>query len=369
MGLSMGGALALRLAEQRGGEVAGIVLVNPYVVNVRRSFKLLPVLKLVAPTVKGVAGDIKKPGTTEVGIRPGATARPRIAGGERRPNSGRSGQDHPAAPDLPQQRRPCSRAGQLSRAAGVRRHQRGRGTRARRLLPRRDPRQRGRGDLCRQRGVHAPAHARFGTERRDDRFQVAATGRMRRPMSPWPTSSRSWPTSCSTSCAAGVAAYVVAIAETEPWIACSSIAPPYSDAEGAASSRPDPAEVASAEDEAWAAIVAGWDEPPAEPVRRPVDGEEGREPRTNPGTAGSRLLLCRPRSTTCRRLLLRSRRLTPVTRMAWIAVVSGPVFFLVTALLRIEVTGLGCVPRCRGFRRRLRHAGRPDARSTRPRRA
>ena len=44
MGLSMGGALALRLAEQRG-EVAGIVLVNPYVVNVRRSFKLLPVLK------------------------------------------------------------------------------------------------------------------------------------------------------------------------------------------------------------------------------------------------------------------------------------------------------------------------------------
>jgi carboxylesterase len=67
MGLSMGGALALRVAEQRGSEVAGIVLVNPYVVNVRRSFKLLPVLKLLAPTVKGVAGDIKKPGMTEVG--------------------------------------------------------------------------------------------------------------------------------------------------------------------------------------------------------------------------------------------------------------------------------------------------------------
>jgi carboxylesterase len=67
MGLSMGGALGLRLAERRPDEVAGIVLVNPYVVNVRRSLKLLPVLKLVAPTAKGVAGDIKKPNTMEVG--------------------------------------------------------------------------------------------------------------------------------------------------------------------------------------------------------------------------------------------------------------------------------------------------------------
>jgi carboxylesterase len=67
MGLSMGGALALRLAEQHGADVAGIVLVNPYVVNVRRSFKLLPVLKLVLPTAKAIAGDIKKPDTIEVG--------------------------------------------------------------------------------------------------------------------------------------------------------------------------------------------------------------------------------------------------------------------------------------------------------------
>jgi carboxylesterase len=67
MGLSMGGALALRLAEQRGDEIAGIVLVNPYIVNVRRSLKLLPVLKLLAPTAKGVAGDIKKQGGIEVG--------------------------------------------------------------------------------------------------------------------------------------------------------------------------------------------------------------------------------------------------------------------------------------------------------------
>jgi carboxylesterase len=67
MGLSMGGALALRLAEQRSADVAGIVLVNPYVVNVRRSFKLLPVLKLLTPTAKGVAGDIKKANTIEVG--------------------------------------------------------------------------------------------------------------------------------------------------------------------------------------------------------------------------------------------------------------------------------------------------------------
>ncbi len=67
MGLSMGGALALRLAEQRGEDVAGIVLVNPYVVNVRRSLKLVPLLKLLVPTSKAIASDIKKPDTFEVG--------------------------------------------------------------------------------------------------------------------------------------------------------------------------------------------------------------------------------------------------------------------------------------------------------------
>jgi carboxylesterase len=67
MGLSMGGTLSLRLAEQHGSDVAGLVLVNPSLLSTSRLLALLPLLKLVVPTVKGVAGDIKKPGVQEVG--------------------------------------------------------------------------------------------------------------------------------------------------------------------------------------------------------------------------------------------------------------------------------------------------------------
>lgn len=67
MGLSMGGCLALRLAELRGQAVSGLVLVNPSVAAETKLFLLAPILKLVVPSLKGVASDIKKPGVTELG--------------------------------------------------------------------------------------------------------------------------------------------------------------------------------------------------------------------------------------------------------------------------------------------------------------
>jgi carboxylesterase len=67
MGLSMGACLALRLAEVRGKEVSGLVLVNPSVTAETKLFMLAPVLKLIVPSLKGVASDIKKPGSTELG--------------------------------------------------------------------------------------------------------------------------------------------------------------------------------------------------------------------------------------------------------------------------------------------------------------
>ena len=65
-GLSMGGTLALRLAEQRGADVAGLVLVNPSLGTERRDVKLLPVLSRVLGSRPGVANDIKKPGAREL---------------------------------------------------------------------------------------------------------------------------------------------------------------------------------------------------------------------------------------------------------------------------------------------------------------
>jgi carboxylesterase len=67
MGLSMVGCLALRLAESRGSAVSGLVLVNPSVTADTKLFLLAPVLKLVVPSLKGIASDIKKEGVSEVG--------------------------------------------------------------------------------------------------------------------------------------------------------------------------------------------------------------------------------------------------------------------------------------------------------------
>ena len=66
MGLSMGGTLAIRLAEEHGEDVAGLVLVNPSLLTRRPDRFLLPVLRWVAPTWRGIASDIKKDGPVEL---------------------------------------------------------------------------------------------------------------------------------------------------------------------------------------------------------------------------------------------------------------------------------------------------------------
>jgi carboxylesterase len=64
-GLSMGGTLAIRLAEQRPDDLAGLVLVNPSLLTERRDAKLLPLLARLTPSWAPIANDIKKPGVTE----------------------------------------------------------------------------------------------------------------------------------------------------------------------------------------------------------------------------------------------------------------------------------------------------------------
>ncbi|MGY1711594.1 alpha/beta hydrolase [Geodermatophilus sp. SYSU D00758] len=64
-GLSMGGTLALRLAQLRPDDVHGLVLVNPSLLTERLDAKLLPLLARVTPSWRAIADDIKKPGVTE----------------------------------------------------------------------------------------------------------------------------------------------------------------------------------------------------------------------------------------------------------------------------------------------------------------
>lgn len=66
MGLSLGACLALRLAEIHGNAISGLVLVNPSIAADSRLFLLAPVLKHLVPSLKGVANDIKKPGSREL---------------------------------------------------------------------------------------------------------------------------------------------------------------------------------------------------------------------------------------------------------------------------------------------------------------
>jgi carboxylesterase len=66
-GLSMGGALMLRLAADQPDRVAGVVVVNPALATKRLDVRLLPVLKHVVPSFPGITNDIKKPGIEEHG--------------------------------------------------------------------------------------------------------------------------------------------------------------------------------------------------------------------------------------------------------------------------------------------------------------
>jgi carboxylesterase len=66
-GLSMGGALALRLAAKHGAAISGLVLVNPSVKADSARLKAASVLRHVVPSVKGIASDIAVEGGAEIG--------------------------------------------------------------------------------------------------------------------------------------------------------------------------------------------------------------------------------------------------------------------------------------------------------------
>ena len=65
-GLSMGGTLAIRFAETRPVDLAGLILVNPALLTQRLDAKLLPLLAKLTPSWAPIASDIKKPGVTEL---------------------------------------------------------------------------------------------------------------------------------------------------------------------------------------------------------------------------------------------------------------------------------------------------------------
>jgi carboxylesterase len=66
-GLSMGGALALRLAQRHPELVRGLVLVNPVINIVDPRIRVLRWLRLLTPSLGGIAGDVAKPGADEGG--------------------------------------------------------------------------------------------------------------------------------------------------------------------------------------------------------------------------------------------------------------------------------------------------------------
>jgi carboxylesterase len=65
-GLSMGGCLALRLAEVHPAQVAGLLLVNPVVTLADRRLVALPVLRRLTASFPGIANDIARPGQDEI---------------------------------------------------------------------------------------------------------------------------------------------------------------------------------------------------------------------------------------------------------------------------------------------------------------
>ena len=66
-GLSMGGALALRLAAKHGDAVSGVVVVNPANKVHGLAAHALPVVAPPGPPAKGIASDIAKEGSVEIG--------------------------------------------------------------------------------------------------------------------------------------------------------------------------------------------------------------------------------------------------------------------------------------------------------------
>ncbi|MDR3080007.1 MAG: alpha/beta fold hydrolase [Streptomyces sp.] len=66
-GLSMGGALALRLAARHGEAVSGLVVVNPGNKVHGLAARALPVARHFVPAAKGIVSDIAKKDSEEVG--------------------------------------------------------------------------------------------------------------------------------------------------------------------------------------------------------------------------------------------------------------------------------------------------------------
>jgi carboxylesterase len=65
VGLSMGGTLVTRLAEQHPDDVAGLVLVNPAYATRRLDAKFAPYITWAIKSRPAIGGDIKKPGVEE----------------------------------------------------------------------------------------------------------------------------------------------------------------------------------------------------------------------------------------------------------------------------------------------------------------
>ena len=66
-GLSMGGALALRLAAKHGDAISGLVLVNPGNKVHGLAAYALPVVRHLVPSTKGLVNDIAREGVDESG--------------------------------------------------------------------------------------------------------------------------------------------------------------------------------------------------------------------------------------------------------------------------------------------------------------
>lgn len=64
-GLSMGGTLVTRLAEQKGDAIAGLVLVNPAFGTQRVDARFAPYISWLVKSRPSIGGDIKKPGVEE----------------------------------------------------------------------------------------------------------------------------------------------------------------------------------------------------------------------------------------------------------------------------------------------------------------
>jgi carboxylesterase len=67
LGLSVGGCLALRLAETRGSSVRGVVVVNPSMSTTDRRARFSGLVSKVMPSAPGIVDDIAMPDVTEGG--------------------------------------------------------------------------------------------------------------------------------------------------------------------------------------------------------------------------------------------------------------------------------------------------------------